>query len=34
LMHKPTTRLKQAGEEGCDKTIHATHELFGLDKKR
>ena len=34
LMHKPTTRLKQAGEEGSDETIHATHELFGLDKKR
>ena len=34
LMHKPTTRLKQAGEEGSDATIDATHELFGLDKKR
>jgi len=34
LMHKPTTRLKKAGEEGSDETIHATHELFGLDKKR
>ena len=34
LMHKPTTRLKQAGEEGSDETIDATHELFGLDKKR
>jgi len=34
LMHKPTTRLKQAGEEGSDETIHATHELFGLDTKR
>ena len=34
LMHKPTTRLIQAGEEGSDETIHATHELFGLDKKR
>ena len=33
-MHKPTTRLKQAGEEGSDETIDATHELFGLDKKR
>ncbi len=34
LMHKPTTRLKQAGEEGSDETIYATHELFGLDTKR
>ena len=30
LMHKPTARLKLAGEEGRDDTIHATHELFGL----
>ena len=34
LMHKPTTRLMQAGEEGSDETIDATHVLFGLDKKR
>ena len=34
LMHKPTTRLKRAGEEGRDDTIDATHDLFGLDKKR
>ena len=34
LMHKPTTRLKQAGEEGRDDTIDATNDLFGLDKKR
>lgn len=33
LLHKPTTRLKQASEEGSDATIHATHELFGLKKK-
>ncbi|MBT6593953.1 MAG: glutamyl-tRNA reductase [Porticoccaceae bacterium] len=34
LMHKPTTRLKQASEEGRDDTINATQDLFGLDKKR
>ena len=34
LMHKPTTRLKQASEEGRDDTISATQDLFGLDKKR
>ena len=33
LLHKPTTRLKQASEEGSDATIDATHELFGLKKK-
>ena len=33
LLHKPTTRLKQAGEEGSNATIDATHELFGLKKK-
>jgi len=33
-MHKPTTRLKQASEEGRDDTINATQDLFGLDKKR
>ena len=30
LMHKPTARLKLAGEEGRDDTIHATHDLFDL----
>ena len=34
LMHKPTTILKQASEEGRDDTINATQDLFGLDKKR
>ena len=34
LMHKPTTKLKQASEEGRDDTINATQDLFGLDKKR
>lgn len=33
LLHKPTTRLKQAGEEGSNATVDATHELFGLKKK-
>ena len=33
LLHKPTTRLKQASEEGSNATIDATHELFGLKKK-
>jgi glutamyl-tRNA reductase len=33
LLHKPTTRLKQASEEGRDNTIDATHELFDLKKK-
>ena len=33
LLHKPTTRLKQASEEGRNATIDATHELFGLKKK-
>lgn len=33
LMHKPTARLKRAGEEGRDDTIHATHDLFGLKSK-
>ena len=33
LLHKPTTRLKQASEEGNNTTIDATHELFGLKKK-
>jgi glutamyl-tRNA reductase len=33
LLHKPTTKLKQAGEEGCEETINVTQALFGLDKK-
>jgi glutamyl-tRNA reductase len=33
LLHKPTTKLKQASEEGRDNTIDATHELFDLKKK-
>lgn len=33
LLHKPTTKLKQAGEEGRDDTIHVAHELFDLNKK-
>jgi glutamyl-tRNA reductase len=33
LLHKPTTKLKQAGETGCDDTINVTHALFDLDKK-
>ena len=33
LLHKPTTWLKKASEEGSDATIDATHELFGLKKK-
>lgn len=34
LLHKPTTRLKQAGEEGCEDTINVTQELFGLDQDK
>jgi glutamyl-tRNA reductase len=34
LLHKPTTRLKKASEEGCDDTINVTQELFGLDKNK
>ena len=30
LMHKPTTRLKLASEEGREDTIHVTKDLFGL----
>lgn len=33
LLHKPTTKLKQAGEEGCEDTINVTQALFGLKKK-
>ena len=33
LLHKPTTKLKQAGEQGCDDTVSATKALFDLDKK-
>lgn len=32
LMHTPTTRLKQAGEEGRTEHIHLAHDLFGLEK--
>ena len=30
LMHTPTTRLKQAGEQGRTEHIHLAHDLFGL----
>jgi len=30
LLHTPTTRLKQAGEEGREEPIRWTHELFDL----
>ena len=33
LLHKPTTQLKKAGEEGRDDAIAATNELFDLNKK-
>ena len=33
LMHTPTTRLKQAGEEGRTEHIHLVHDLFGLSKQ-
>lgn len=33
LLHKPTAKLKQAGEKGCDDTINVTQALFDLDKK-
>jgi glutamyl-tRNA reductase len=32
LMHTPTIRLKQAGEEGRAESIHLVHDLFGLTK--
>ena len=32
LLHKPTTRLKQASEEGRDDAINATKDLFDLNK--
>lgn len=34
LLHKPTKRLTQAGEEGREDAIHATNELFDLNKKK
>jgi glutamyl-tRNA reductase len=34
LLHKPTTRLKQASEEGRDDAINATKELFDLNKNK
>lgn len=33
LMHTPTTRLKQAGEEGRTEHIQLVHDLFGLSKQ-
>ena len=33
LLHKPTTQLKKASEEGRDDAIAATNELFDLNKK-
>ncbi len=32
LMHTPTTRLKQAGEQGLTEHIDLAHHLFGLKK--
>ena len=32
LMHTPTTRLKQAGEQGLTQHIDLAHHLFGLKK--
>ena len=32
LLHKPTTQLKKAGEEGRDDAINITHELFDLHR--
>lgn len=32
LMHTPTIRLKQAGEEGRTESINLVHDLFGLTK--
>jgi glutamyl-tRNA reductase len=32
LLHKPTTKLKQASEEGRDDAINATKDLFDLNK--
>jgi glutamyl-tRNA reductase len=34
LLHKPTARLKQAGEEGRDDAINTTNELFDLNKSK
>lgn len=34
LLHKPTTKLKKAGEEGRDDAISITHELFDLKRKK
>jgi glutamyl-tRNA reductase len=34
LLHKPTKRLTQASEEGREDAIHATNELFDLNKKK
>ena len=34
LLHKPTTKLKQASEEGRDEAISITHELFDLSQNK
>ena len=34
LLHKPTTKLKQAGEEGREDAISITHELFDLNQNK
>ena len=34
LLHKPTTKLKQAGEEGREDAINITHELFDLNQNK
>ena len=34
LLHKPTTQLKKAGEEGRDDAINVANELFDLSKKK
>ena len=34
LLHKPTTKLKQASEEGRDEAISITHELFDLNQNK
>ena len=33
FLHEPTTRLKQAGEEGAEQHIQWANQLFGTDKK-
>jgi glutamyl-tRNA reductase len=34
LLHKPTTQLKKAGEEGRDDAINVANELFDLSNKK